>query len=369
MDKVRLAIVGCGTISQLNAPGYLRHERCEVVALCDPMPERAERRAKEWGISPRIYTTLEQVLNDPNVDAVELLTPTHMHADQSIAVLEAGKHLSCQKPMATSMADADRVATAAKRAKTQYRVTENFLSYPPLVKAKELMDAGAIGEPTLVRMRTIWGSPVPSDTFPMDAGALDWRRDARANPGGLLYDDGWHKYATAIWLMGDVAQITSMVTKTADFMIDAPSAAIWRFENGRLGVFEYTHAPDMQIRSRYYPNDEFFEIQGTAGSIWVTRCTGEMLDMPPVMLVKGSETASFQVPMDWKEGFDGAAVEFVDCLLEGRQANMDADFSWKTLRAALAIYESSELQRPVSPRRQPPKPAGNSAAPDSPTNT
>ena len=55
--------------------------------------------------------------------------------------------------------------------------------------------------------------------------------------------------------------------------------------------------------------------------------------------------------MDWKEGFDGAAVEFVDSLLEGTQANMDADFSWKTLRAALAIYESSELQRPVNPTR------------------
>ena len=63
-----------------------------------------------------------------------------MHADQSIAVLEAGKHLSCQKPMATSMADADRVAAAAERASTQYRITENFLSYPPLVKAKELME-------------------------------------------------------------------------------------------------------------------------------------------------------------------------------------------------------------------------------------
>ncbi len=351
MDKVRLAIVGCGTISQLNAPGYLGHERCEVVALCDPMPERAERRASEWGISPRVYTALEQVLDDPKVDAVELLTPTHLHADQSIAVMEAGKHLSCQKPMAATMADADRVAAAAERASTQYRVTENFLSYPPLVKAKELMDAGAIGDPTLVRMRTIWGSPVTRESFPIEADAFDWRRDANANPGGLLYDDGWHKYATAIWLMGDVTQITSMVTRTDDFMVDAPSAAIWRFESGALGVFEYTHAPDVQIRSRYYPNDEFFEIQGTAGSIWVTRCTGEMLDMPPVMLVKGGETTSFQVPMDWKEGFDGAAVEFVDCLLEGAQANMDADFSWKTLRAALAIYESSDLQRPVSPRR------------------
>ncbi|MCY4654316.1 MAG: Gfo/Idh/MocA family oxidoreductase, partial [Dehalococcoidia bacterium] len=56
MDKVRLAIVGCGTISQLNAPGYLAHENCEVVALCDPVAERAEGRAREWGIDSRIYT-------------------------------------------------------------------------------------------------------------------------------------------------------------------------------------------------------------------------------------------------------------------------------------------------------------------------
>ena len=72
MDKVRLAIVGCGTISQLNAPGYLIHERCEVAALCDPIAERAESRARQWGINPRIYTSYEDVLADDSVDAVEL---------------------------------------------------------------------------------------------------------------------------------------------------------------------------------------------------------------------------------------------------------------------------------------------------------
>ena len=85
MDRVRLAIVGCGNISQLNAPGYLQHPRCDVVVLCDTEPERAKRRAREWGISPRVYSDLTQVLDDGAVDAVELLTPTWLHADQIVA--------------------------------------------------------------------------------------------------------------------------------------------------------------------------------------------------------------------------------------------------------------------------------------------
>src|SRR5262245_59098572 len=112
MDTVRLAIVGCGNICQLNAPGYLAHPHCDVVALCDADPARAERRAREWGIAPKIYKDYAHVLDDPAVDAVELLTPTHLHAEQIVAGLAAGKHVSCQKPVATSVADADRVAAA-----------------------------------------------------------------------------------------------------------------------------------------------------------------------------------------------------------------------------------------------------------------
>lgn len=105
MDRVRLAIVGCGYISVLNAPGYLQHPRCEVAALCDPIRERAEGRAMEWGIDPMIYTRYEDVLDDPEIDAIEILTPTHMHARQSIDALDAGKHVSCQKPVAVSVVE------------------------------------------------------------------------------------------------------------------------------------------------------------------------------------------------------------------------------------------------------------------------
>ena len=64
-----------------------------MVALCDPDLERCRRRAREWGVEPKLYRCYEEVLADPDVDAVELLTPTHLHAGQSIAALEAGKHV------------------------------------------------------------------------------------------------------------------------------------------------------------------------------------------------------------------------------------------------------------------------------------
>jgi predicted dehydrogenase len=105
----------------------------------------------------------------------------------------------------------------------------------------------------------------------------------------------------------------------------------------------------MTIRSRYYGADEFFEIHGTRGIIWVTRCTGEMLDLPPVVLIRGAETVSYQVPTDWRLGFDGAAVDFVDGLLAGRQPAQDVRAAKHILSVPLAIYEAARTGRPVSP--------------------
>ena len=350
MDRIRLAIVGCGNISQLNAPGYLQHPRCDVVALCDTEPERAKRRARDWGITPRVYSDFAQVLDDSAIDAVELLTPTWMHADQIVAALAAGKHVSAQKPLAVSIAEADRIAAAVARARTTFRVTENFLYYPPILKAKELLDAGAIGEPSLVRIHTTRAQHITGQAIELDADALVWRRDRDRNPGGALFDDGVHKYATAALWIGEIGDVSAIVTRRDDLIMETPSVATWRFK-GRdcLGIIDYTYAPEMTIRSRYYRADEFFEIHGSRGILWVTRCTGEMLDLPPVVLIKGTETTSYQVPMDWRLGFDGAARDFVDGLLEGRQPAQDVHSARRVLQVPLAIYEASRSRRPVAP--------------------
>lgn len=350
MDRVRIAIVGCGTISQLNAPGFLEHDRCDIVGLYDPITQRAERRAHQWGIEPRIHESFDDVLNDPTVDAVELLTPTNMHPEQIIAALDAGKHVSCQKPISNTVAETNAVAQAVERSDKTFRVTENFLYYPPIVKAKELIDSGATGELSMVRIRTVWSGVESNTSFEVDDGALVWRRDANTNAGGLMYDDGWHKVATAMWWAGDVERVSSIVLKTDDFMMETPSAAMWKYaDKDCLAVFEYASAAEMPLRAKYYPLDEFMEIIGSKGVLWVTRCTGEMLDMPPVVFHHDGTTTSYQVPMDWMEGFKGAARDFVDSLIEGRQPSMDIHFAKKVLQTTLAFYESSATERWVRP--------------------
>jgi predicted dehydrogenase len=151
------------------------------------------------------------------------------------------------------------------------------------------------------------------------------------------------------WI-GEIGTVQAMIGRTPDFLTEAPSAVIWRFKDKNcLGMLDYTYAPQMVIRGKYVRVDEFFKVHGSRGVIWVTRCSGEMLDLPPVMLRKGTETVSYQVPMDWIEGFNGAARDFVDSILQGRRPELDARTSKKILQVALAIYEAARTERPVAP--------------------
>ena len=351
MDRVRLAIVGCGNISQLNAPGYLQHPRCDVVALCDTDPERAKRRARDWGITPRVYSDFAQVLDDAAVDAVELLTPTWMHADQIVAALGAGKHVSAQKPLAVSIAEADRIAAAVARARTTFRVTENFLYYPPILKAKELLDAGAIGEPSLVRIHTTRAQHITGQAIELDPDALVWRRDPGRNPGGALYDDGVHKYATAALWIGEIGDgLRDREPGRGLHPGDAERGHV-ALQGARLPGHHRLHLrarDDDPLAATTAPTSSS---RSTArrGIIWVTRCTGEMLDMPAVMVLRGTETISYQVPTDWRLGFDGAAADFVDGLLEGRQPAQDVHAARRMLQVPLAIYEAARTGRAVAP--------------------
>ncbi|GIU88487.1 MAG: hypothetical protein KatS3mg009_3002 [Acidimicrobiia bacterium] len=350
MDRVRVGIVGVGNIATLNVPGYLAHERAEVAALCDPRPDVLERRAREWGVA-KCYSRVEDLLADDGIDAVEVLSPTPLHAEHVLAAVAAGKHVSCQKPIANSVADARRMIAAARDAGVTFRVTENCCHYPPLRKARDLVRAGAIGTPTVVRIKTVVGRTDSEFQANLDPSGYGWRFDARS-PGGHLFDDVMHKYAMALWLVDAHVRSVQAVVRTGPLFFEAPTVALWEYDrDDLLGIMEVSYAPDMFIRSDHFGADEFFEIQGTSGFLWVTRLCGQLHDLPPLVLYEedGRRSAFADLDATYDGSFRRAAADFVDALVGGHEVDLAPGTALEALQLAFAVYAASNERRPVDP--------------------
>jgi predicted dehydrogenase len=352
VDKVRLGVLGAGNIAAMHVKGYLLDPRCEVVAVCDTDEIVGRQAAEDWRVT--FSADFGALLDDDSLDAIEILTPTHLHHDHVMAALDAGKHVSVQKPAANTIEDTLAMGAAAARTGLSLRISECFMHYPPLELAKKLVREGAIGKPTSLRIRTLVGQTDSAFQTNLRPGGYSWRLDARS-PGGHLFDDMVHKYAMALWLLDlDIVSVQAVVRRRDLFM--EPCAVIFEYEDPMvLGTMEVQYAPQLFMRSRYYGADEFFEITGDEGQIWVTRATGEMLDLPPVMLftgdARGPKTTEFRdVDADWGTGFVRSAQHFVDSLVNGTTADMSAEYAAKVLQVCFAVYQAAEIGGPVDPR-------------------
>jgi len=349
IDRVRMGIIGTGNIAVLNVPGYLEHEQCDVVAVCDPRPEVLERRMAEWGIA-RGYTDIDALLADDEIDAVEVLSPTPLHAEHTIAALRAGKHVSCQKPIANDVGDARRMMAAAEESDRVFRITENCCYYPPLRKARDLVREGAIGTPTVIRIKTVVGRTESRFQANLDPAGYTWRFNAES-PGGHLFDDVMHKYAMALWLVESDINAVQAIVRPGPLFFEAPAVALFEYEReDLLGMMEVSYAPDMYIRSDYYGADEFFEIQGTRGFIWVTRLSGQLhLGLAPVVLYEedGRSTSFAEIDASYDGSFRRSAAAFVDGLIAGEAPDLDPAVATRALQLCFAVYQASNEGRRV----------------------
>jgi predicted dehydrogenase len=355
LDVVRVAILGCGRIADLQVLGYLDHPHARIVAVCDTDEALAKRRADAWG-GARAYTELDHLLADPRVDAVEILTPHHLHAEHAIAALAAGKHVSLQKPPTRTLRELDAVAAAATRSGRTLRIFDNFMHYPPHRKAKALVASGAIGEPLSVRLKTAAGRQ--GDGWPVEERSQRWRVDPALCGGGpTTFDHGYHCYTMAGFFMpADVARVHAFVHWTAigpNAWYDGPALVSWQYEGDlpRYGSWEVIASLGMRVRSKYYVSDDRVEIHGSEGIVWVNRCTGQLLDEPSVVLYRDGETRAFHdLETDWACSFRDGAHDFVDALRGHRAPAQQIGEARRTLAMALAVGRSARDHREVALR-------------------
>ena len=353
-DRVRVGILGGGRIADLNKIGWLEHDRAKIVAVCDVDKATRLLRAAEWGCTA--YADLDAMLDDPEVDAVEILTPHHLHATQAIAAFDAGKHVCLQKPPTISLAEYDRVAAAATKAGTVFKVYENFMFYPPHVLARRIIDEGGVGDVLSVRIITAGGRMDSGQGWRVAPESNAWRLDPSLCGGGMMtFDHGFHCFQLGRMFIDAHIERVHAFINILDLgngvQVDAPALISWQYEGpqARYGSWELVASLDLDVLSDYYISDDRVEIRGTNGIIWVNRCTGRLLDEPPVVHYQDGIVRSFhRVETDWATSFRDATFDFIDAILENRPPRLDAAAGRATLAFSLAAQLSAAEHREVT---------------------
>ena len=347
MDKLRVAFIGTGRISDLHALAYLNDQRADIVAVCDTNMDLALERGRRWGVATeRIFSHYPDMLALDEIDLVEILLPHHLHLRATLDALAAGKHVSVQKPMALNLSQADDMIAAARRANLILKVYENFIFYPPVQRAKALIDNGEIGDLLTIRIKS--NSGVSPTEWAVPASARAWRLNPEECGGGpLLFDDGHHKFALGWHFMGMAEAVHAWIGSTEiapGMFLDAPAIVSWKFPGDRYGSLEAVYSPDLVLDTRHYAQDDRVEITGTKGVIWVTRGHGKMMDLPPVVMYKDRQTRSFSdMPVGWEHSFINSTRQFIDAYFAGETPRLTGEEGREVLQFALAAQDSARI--------------------------
>ena len=339
-----IAFIGCGRIADLHARGYAGSTEARIHALCDTNPDLLKRRQLEWQ-AEKTYQSYADLLEDPAIDALEILTPQLLHEEMVIQAARAGKHVALQKPMTIDLRSADRMLRAVEDSGIIFKITENYVFYPPIVRARQLIDAGAIGRPLSLRIRYIGGS---GGGWEVPATAWEWRlKEAQAGRGMITFDHGHHLWSTAWYLLGEIEEVQAWMG-SGDGLSESPSMVMWRYKKEHcMGMCDIVQADNLRIPSDYYANDEWIEITGQAGIIVIRRCTGKIQDQPVLAIYTSAGWKEEDLPSDWGLGFTGASQNFFQAL-HGRSAPLlSGKEARDILRFSLALRESVRKNRSV----------------------
>ncbi len=330
---LRVGIIGTGDIANLNILGYIRSQDTELVAVADIDINKAKEKLERWGLrTSKIYIDYKEMLDKEELDIVEILTPHHLHFPMTEYCAKAGvPGISVQKPMAHTITDCEKMVEICKARGVKLKIFENFRFYPIYLRVKELLDQKIIGEPLNFRINTVLcGEP----SMPRGLKSLTWRTKVDTCGGGpLIYDDGIHKFSMALWLM-DQERVEKVYSWIDYFtaVVDGPNNIFWKYPSKnpddlpKYGSMEFSYAANLYYPSNYYDCDEFIEISGTKGMMWINQCTagGNFLSntpqYPPIVVYVDGEVKTYgeDLPRDWRYSFINSTEHFIDVIKTGR---------------------------------------------------
>lgn len=320
MSVVRWGLIGAGDIaSKRIAPAFRDLSNCEFVAVSRSRSELAAAFAEEFGAS-RWYADWRELLRDDEIDAVYIATPVYLHAEQTIAAANAGKHILCEKPMALNVRECDEMIAACRENDVKLGIAYYRHFYPVIDRVKEIIASGEIGKVAVAQINAFeFFDPPPSDP-------RRWILEKEKSGGGPMIDFGCHRIEIFNNLFGRARQVSGSVSHEAfGREVEDTAAATFKYENGVFASLTVSHA------SRE-PQDTL-EIFGTDGSIHV-----DVLNAGELTVRVGSD--------ERKESHPPAANihqplidDFADCILNDRPPTVCGEVGRTVAEMIETIYE------------------------------
>jgi UDP-N-acetyl-2-amino-2-deoxyglucuronate dehydrogenase len=347
---LRFAVIGLG-MGVHHCKDLLDARGCELAAVCDTDPDRLEQNRRQFGV--KATESFAEILADPEIDVVNVCTPSGLHAEQTVAALRAGKHVVCEKPPDVTVEAVDRMIAAQRETGRQLMVIFQSRFEPLYLRMRETIEEGRLGRLIGVHGTVNWWRAQSYFTCP---GM--WKGTWRWDGGGSLANQGVHTVDLLQWLAGPVAEVYGKFGVFAhDIETEDKTAAVLTFASGALGTLTTTTAA--------YPGlDRTVFIHGTKGSIvaeddMLVRWRVESEDREAEEAEEKRMLASF----GRKESRDaGVASDPFAFATRGHLAQFEAlaeviraggelpnsiESSRHTVEIVNAIYESGRMNRPV----------------------
>lgn len=337
MTKLRVAVIGCGSIAKNRHLGeYQNNDAVEIVAVCDLVEERAQEAAGQYGA--KAYTSYEEMLEVEKIDAVSVCLPNYLHAPVSIAALNAGCHVLCEKPMATSREEAEEMIKAAKANDKKLMIAHNQRFVSSHQKARALIASGEVGK--IYSFRTAFGHGGPEGWSADGKDSWFFRKEEAFI--GAMGDLGVHKADLLRYLLGEeFVEVAGFIETSAkeNTDVDDNAVCILKSESGIIGTLAASWA--------YTAKEDNSTI------IYGEHATLRLEDDPDYSLVvqyKNGEVVKYELGAIQSNDSGGQTTthtinHFVDAIIQDTEPLINGEEGMKSLEVILAALESMETKQ------------------------
>jgi UDP-N-acetyl-2-amino-2-deoxyglucuronate dehydrogenase len=336
---MRFAIIGAGVIGAVHARLIdSLGEKATLVAVIDTDRARADALAAEHGA--HAYSSAADAFAAEEIDAVSVCLPSALHTDAAIEALRAGKDVIVEKPIAVTLADADRIVAAESESGRTVAVISQRRFQPPAVAIKAAIDAGGLGRLTSGIAESAFFRPQSY----YDSG--DWRGTVAIDGGGALMNQGIHALDLLIWMLGTPVRVSAQTSQIAHERIEVEdvAAATILFDNGAIGLILASTAarPGLPVRLAVHGDEGIAVMENERIAFFESSVEGVAGASADTAAAAGREGWG---PLD--EAHRAQYEDFIDAVHEGRSPKVTTGAGRRSLAVVLAVYESARTGRPV----------------------